>query len=251
MVPAAGAVAILIVGSVVAGGGSAARERGDQVVLGVLAPVGPGLQGAALFGGDAFGLPAAVFGVGGAPVRVVDVMTGLVPGLLFGLDGEVAGGEGLAPAVASGLLVGVASLVLVGRAIAIGRQANREAVAARAAIATERRLTFELEVLRELIALLDAGQLIGKTASSGTALRAYRGRLAMLPDSDLPDRATGWLNSGAATCPQVGAGQVRGGPVGARLDGVPRPRSAARVSGRVRRRGWRHRRRRAGRRVVN
>jgi hypothetical protein len=152
VVPAAGAVALLIVGSVAAGGGSAASERGDQVVLGVgaallgggglqgqlfglrlgvgagglelgpqllgagvglggvlfglekffpdcgevvvrrveqgaeppglllgvLAPVGLGLQGAALFGGDAFGLPAAVFGVGGAPVRVVGVMAGLV-----------------------------------------------------------------------------------------------------------------------------------------------------------------------------
>jgi hypothetical protein len=87
-----------------------------------------------------------------------------------------------------GLLVGLVSIFLAWRAVQIGRQANEEASKARTAVALERRRTFELEVLRDLLVAVDelfneAGKIAGKPYLLHWR---YSARLAMLPADDLP-----------------------------------------------------------------
>lgn len=91
-------------------------------------------------------------------------------------------------AVFSGLLVGIASLVLAWRAVKIGQRANAEASKARAAVAAERRRTFELEVLRDLLVMLDADTdfTAGLVTAEGVGLDKVTGRMSLLGDDDLP-----------------------------------------------------------------
>jgi hypothetical protein len=93
-----------------------------------------------------------------------------------------------------GLIVGTVSIWLAWRAIRIGRQANHEASQARAAIAAERRRTFELEVLKDLADLLDedartpdrTDSLTFRLASSPSLITdSFQSRLRLLPDTDL------------------------------------------------------------------
>jgi len=93
----------------------------------------------------------------------------------------------------AGLLVSVlasaVSIFLAWRAIQLARQANREASKARAAIATERRRTFELEVLRDLMEALDAEglQTVRDFVKAPREMKyRFQGRVHLLPPEDLP-----------------------------------------------------------------
>jgi hypothetical protein len=119
---------------------------------------------------------------------------------------EVAG-------VITGLLVGLVSAFLAWRAVQIGRQANAAAVKAaeeaeranleasraRAAVASERKRLFQLEILRDLLRSFDvrirrsgaytmAGKLPDWEAylSVSEILGREEARLALLPETDLP-----------------------------------------------------------------
>jgi hypothetical protein len=122
-----------------------------------------------------------------APVRIVDDSTS---------DGwEIVG-------VLTGLLVGLVSAFLAWRAVRIGQQANaaavkaaseaeranEEASKARAAVAAERRRTFELEVLRDLIAFVDGSPRFARDICHNPALvlSGLSGRVSLLPEGDLP-----------------------------------------------------------------
>jgi hypothetical protein len=122
-----------------------------------------------------------------APVVVVDdpPPDGVaVAGLVFSILAFVVG------SLASGF-----SIYLAWRAMLIGKTAAREAVRAnteasraRAAVAAERRRTFEMEVLRDLTAALDAERPhVIEAATDPRRMRLYFGaRLQMLPEADLP-----------------------------------------------------------------
>jgi hypothetical protein len=124
-----------------------------------------------------------------------------------GPDGvEIAGLVFAILGFAVGATASVVSIVLAWRAVKIGRQANdaavkaaqeaeranEEASKARAAVAAERRRTFELEVLRDLLVAIDGEWgTAKKIANSPTAVSRFTGRLHLLPN-DLPTWRKVW-----------------------------------------------------------
>lgn len=95
-------------------------------------------------------------------------------------------------AVLVGGVVGVVSLVLAWRAVLIGKaaaaaaeKANIDASRARAAVAAERRRTFELEVLRDLLDVAGAEGFARRVVVAPGLLQDYSGRLAVLSEEDL------------------------------------------------------------------
>jgi len=123
-----------------------------------------------------------------APVLVIvvdDPADGLaIAGLVFAVLGFLVG------TLASGF-----SIYLAWRAVQIGKfaaqeaaKANEAATKARTAVATERRRSFELEVLRELVEALDVerSQVI-EIATDPRQMQTYFGsRLDLLPAETLP-----------------------------------------------------------------
>lgn len=101
-----------------------------------------------------------------------------------------------------GAVASAVSIALAWRAVKIGQQANaaaakaakeaeranEEASKARAAVAAERRRTFELEVLRDLAEMLDTNRPIWHDIAQhpSNAPRHVGSRLASLPPDDLP-----------------------------------------------------------------
>lgn len=92
------------------------------------------------------------------------------------------------------LVGGLASVVVGILAVGLAAQANRaakkagsEATKARQAIADERQRTFELEVLRDLLASADNVETIGDIINNRHLFIArHTGRLSMVPHDELP-----------------------------------------------------------------
>ncbi|MEH1057356.1 hypothetical protein V6U89_19390 [Micromonospora sp. CPCC 206171] len=96
---------------------------------------------------------------------------------------------------AASLFVGTVAVVLASKANQAAvkaaeeaERANEEASRARAAVAAERRRTFELEILRDLLEVLDQERdLVDQIASHPEWIEIrFAGRLGMLPEQDLP-----------------------------------------------------------------
>jgi hypothetical protein len=114
-----------------------------------------------------------------------------------GPDGvEIAGLVFAILAFVVGSVASAVSIYLSWRAVKIGRQANdaavkaaeeaeranEEASRARAAVAAERRRTFELEVFRDLLDAVDGQwQLVRQIADSPTALSRFSGKFHLVP----------------------------------------------------------------------
>jgi len=102
--------------------------------------------------------------------------------------------------VITGSVVGIVSAALAWQAVKIGRQANAAAIKAaeeavraneqaskaRAAVAMERRRTFELGVLYDLAKVIDQTPVAADAANCGRSLGKYFGQLQIVPDGMLP-----------------------------------------------------------------
>jgi hypothetical protein len=98
----------------------------------------------------------------------------------------------------SGVFFGVASLFVGIAAVVLARKANKaavraadeaekatgEATKARAAVALERRRTFDLEILRDLLERFDDRQIARQVTENPAELRQLQARLSLLHDED-------------------------------------------------------------------
>ncbi|MFC0504205.1 hypothetical protein [Micromonospora costi] len=85
------------------------------------------------------------------------------------------------------VVVGILAVILARKANMAAERANAEASKARAAVAIERRRTFELEILRDLLEALDQPTWLGEVIEFRRSFEGTFGaRLSLLPVDELP-----------------------------------------------------------------